>query len=109
MKDIIDLLLVALVTIYIVDLSGFTESWRSALAKALHISDAALRPLPPFDCGRCATWWTCLVYLICTGHFTLHHIAIVALLSFLSYPIGQLLVFLREGLLSLINRLMEIL
>ena len=56
----IDLILVALVTIYIVDISGFTESWRTALARSLKISESAMRPLKPFDCGKCMTWWVCL-------------------------------------------------
>jgi hypothetical protein len=64
----IDLLLVALVTIYVVDISGFTESWRSLVATKLHVS--RLKPLPPFDCGKCMTWWVCLIYALCTGHLS---------------------------------------
>lgn len=109
MKTIIDIILLSFIVIYIVDLSGFTDSWRAALAKALHITDAALRPLPPFDCGKCATWWACIIYLICTGHLSLPLIAFSALLSFLSYPIGQLLVFCREGILAIVNKMMDIL
>ena len=94
--EYIDLSLVALVTIYIVDISGFTGSWRSALARMLRIS--ALRPLPPFDCGKCMTWWVCLIYALCTGHFNLWTIAFSALLAHLSIPIGQALIFIREWL-----------
>ena len=100
----IELLLVALVTIYVVDISGFTESWRDALARMLKIS--ALRPLKPFDCGKCMTWWVCLIYALCTGHFSLWTIAFSALLSHLSIPIGGVLIFIREGLNRIINLLM---
>ena len=48
MNIYIELFLVALVTIYIVDISGFTESWRAWCANRLHISK--MKPLPPFDC-----------------------------------------------------------
>lgn len=96
--------MVALVTIYIVDISGFTESWRDALARMLKIS--ALRPLKPFDCGKCMTWWVCLIYALCTGHFSLWTIAFSALLSHLSIPIGTFLIFIREGLNRIINLLM---
>lgn len=109
MNILLQITMVAAVTIYVVDLSGFTDSWRSALARALHISDAALRPLPPFDCGKCATWWACIIYTLCMGGFSLPVLAFIALLSFLSYPIGQMLVFIREGILTVINKLMEIL
>ena len=100
----IELMMVALVTIYIVDISGFTESWRDALAGMLKIS--ALRPLKPFDCGKCMTWWVCLIYALCTGHFSLWTIAFSALLSHLSIPIGTFLIFIREGLNRIINLLM---
>ena len=100
----IEMTLVALVTIYIVDISGFTESWRSALAGMLHIS--ALKPLPPFDCGKCMTWWVCLIYALCVGHLNLVTIAFSALLSHLSIPIGQVLIFIREWITWLINKLM---
>ena len=98
------LFLVALVTIYIVDISGFTESWRDALAGVLHVS--RLRSLKPFDCGKCMTWWVCLIYPICTGDISLGTIAFAALLSHLSNPIGEGLIFIRECMLWVINKLM---
>ena len=98
------LLLVALVTIYIVDISGFTESWRSLVATKLHIS--RLRPLPPFDCGKCMTWWVCLIYALCVGQISLGTIAFSALLSHLSNPIGSLMIFIRECCNWVINKMM---
>ena len=105
MKAYIDLLLIAAITIYIVDLSGFTESWRGMIAKWLNISESALRPLPPFDCGKCATWWACIIYSLCTGSFSLAILAYIALLSFLSIPLGQFFIFIREGLNYLISKM----
>lgn len=98
------MLLVALVTIYIVDISGFTESWRGLVAAKLHIGK--MKPLPPFDCGLCMTWWVCLVYALCVGQFNLWTIAFSALLSHLSNPIGQTLIFIREWITWVINKLM---
>lgn len=106
MKIYIDLLMVALITIYIVDISGFTESWRTALARSLKISESAMRPLKPFDCGKCMTWWVCLIYPICTGDISLGTIAFAALLSHLSNPIGELMIFIREWMIHIIDRLM---
>ena len=104
MNIYIHLILVALVTIYIVDISGFTESWRDALARMLHVS--RLRSLKPFDCGKCMTWWVCLIYPICTGDISLGTIAFAALLSHLSNPIGEVLIFIREWMIHIIDRLM---
>ena len=106
MKIYIDLLMVALITIYIVDISGFTESWRAALARSLKISESVMRPLKPFDCGKCMTWWVCLIYPICTEDISLGTIAFAALLSHLSNPIGELMIFIREWMIQIIDRLM---
>lgn len=100
----VDLLLVAVITIYIVDVSGFTESWRDALARWLKVTN--LRPLPPFDCGKCMTWWVCLIYALCVGQISLGTIAFAALLSLLSNPIGEMLIFTREWLTHIIDKLM---
>ena len=106
MQIYIDLLLLAFITIYVVDISGFTESWRTALARSLKISESVMRPLKPFDCGKCMTWWVCLIYPICTRDISLGTIAFAALLSHLSNPIGEGLIFIRERMIHIIDRLM---
>lgn len=105
MKTYIDLLLIAAIVIYIVDLSGFTEAWRSALTRRLKAKD--LKPIRPFDCSLCMVWWTCIIYSICVGSFSLPVLAYIAALSFLSLPLGQLLIFIREGMTSLLNKMMK--
>lgn len=98
------LLLVALVTIYIVDISGFTESWRALVARKLHIS--RMKALPPFDCGKCMSWWVCLIYALCVGQLSIWTIAFSALVSLLSIPLGQTMIFIREWITWVINKLM---
>jgi hypothetical protein len=106
MKTYIDLLLIAAITIYIVDLSGFTESWRAALARWLKAKE--LKALKPFDCGQCMTWWVGIIYSLCVGEFSLPILAYIAALAFLSFPIGQMMIFIREGMLSLVNKMMKL-
>lgn len=106
MSIYIDLLLLAAITIYIVDLSGFTEEWRGALTR--RIGAKQLRPIKPFDCGQCMTWWVGIIYSLCVGEFSLPILAYIAALAFLSFPLGQILIFIREGMLSLINRMMKL-
>lgn len=106
MSIYLQLLLVASVTIYIVDLSGFTDSWRKALARRMHINEANLRPLKPFDCSLCMTWWVCLIYALIKSQLSLPVIAYSALLSFLSVPIGQAMIFIREWLSWITDKLM---
>ena len=101
MKIYTDLLLLAAIVIYIVDVSGFTQSWRSLIAGWLKVQH--LRDLPPFDCGKCMTWWSCLLCSIFAHQFTFPVIAYCALLSLLSEPIGQFMHAARE-LLGLLPR-----
>ena len=101
MSVFVDLLLVASVTIYIVDISGFTGSWRSLLSRCTGVKN--LRNLPPFDCGKCMTWWVCLIYAWANWGLSLPIIAYAALLSFLSVPIGNLLIFIREWIIRIID------
>ena len=103
MNIYLQMALVAAVTVYVVDVSGFTDSWRSLLARALHVK--TLRPLPPFDCGKCASFWTAVITAACLNHLTVDTVAFAALLSLLSLPAGQMMLFIREGLTELIARL----
>ena len=91
----------AVIVVYVVDVSGFTDSWRRLLARWLHVPE--LRPLPPFDCGLCATWWACLIWTAVQGELSLLTVLESALLSLVSIPIGALLVFIREALIYIID------
>lgn len=106
MNAIIDLILVALVTIYIVDLSGFTETWLSFLS---HYKGRKITELKPFSCSLCMVWWVCLIYAAIVGNLTIPVVALIALLSFLSIPCGHLLMLIRETILKVINKLMDLL
>lgn len=106
MKTIIDLILVALVTIYIVDLSGFTETLLKVISA---YKGRKITELKPFSCSLCMVWWVCLIFLLVTGNLTLPMVAFSALLSFLSVPLGQLLILIREAFLKVINKLMDLL
>ena len=106
MKAIIDIILVALVTIYIVDLSGFTETWLSFLS---HYKGRKITELKPFTCSLCMVWWVCLIYAAIVGNLTIPVVALIALLSLLSVPCGQLLILIREAFLKVINKFMNLL
>lgn len=106
MNAIIDLILVALVTIYIVDLSGFTETWLNILS---NYRGRKITGLKPFSCSQCMVWWVCLIFSLVTGECSIPVVAFIALLSFLSLPLGQLLMLIREVFLKVINKIMNVL
>ena len=101
------LAIVAAVTVYVVGVSGFTQSWRSALARWLHTTEEELRPLPPFDCERCASFWACIAWALIQGQLGLVTVAEAAAASLLSLPLQQILVFIREGLTAVTSKLIE--
>ena len=102
MKPYLDLLFLALIVVFIVDLSGWTDTWLDAFSRWL---GHKVKEFKPFTCSLCMTWWTGIVYLIVTGRFSLGLLAYVALLAFLSFPISQFLIFIKELLLKWINKL----
>ena len=106
MKAIIDIILVALVTIYIVDLSGFTETLLKVISA---YKGRKITELKPFSCSLCMVWWVCLIYAVIVGNLTIPVVALIALLSLLSVPFGQLLMLIREAFLNVINKLMDLL
>lgn len=85
---------IAVVVVYIVDLSGFTQSWRGVLSRLLK---GELRRLKPFDCSLCLTWWVLLILSLVQGEFNAGMLAYIALLSFAADIIGQALRLLKEA------------
>lgn len=102
MSIYIQLLFVAAVVIFIVDLSGFTDT---LLDIASNIRKARVESLRPFSCSLCMTWWCCLAWSLIVGEFSLPVVAYCAGLSAMSFPISQFFIFIREGL----NRLVAVL
>lgn len=96
-----ELPLVAAIVVFIVDLSGFTDSWRGALQRWLKVK--ALGPVKPFDCSLCMTWWTTLAYALITGNLSLPVVAYCAALSSLSNTFALLMGFILNALNSAIN------
>lgn len=104
MTHYIELVLLAVTVTYVVDASGFTQSWRGALARWIGTTEERLRPLPPFDCAKCAVWWSCLVLAIVQG-LTWLTLAECAGLSLLATPAGELMNAVRDKLSEWIGKI----
>ncbi len=101
---ITEILLLAAIVVFVVDLSGFTESWRRPLSDWMHRKTGyTIKHIPPFDCSLCLTFWVGLIWLAVRGAFTLPNVAFVCLASYLTIPIGTTLTALRELLLAIVN------
>ena len=69
---LINLLLISAIVVFIVDISGAVDSLKSGLKRILtkgvmKDSDYSLKPI---DCSLCMTFWSGIIYLLCTGNFT---------------------------------------
>ena len=102
MNPYLDILFLTLLMVFIVDLSGFTDSWLSAFSKWL---GHTVKEFKPFTCSLCMSWWAGVVYLIVTGQFSLSLLAYAALLAYLSFPIRDFFIFINDLLLKWINKL----
>ena len=107
MNIYLELLLVSAVVFYVVDLSGFTQSWKEGLASL--ISGGRTNRLRwsgrPFSCSLCMTWWCCLAWALFRGQLNLPVVAASAGFSAFSNTLYNLLIFIRESLTVLISRL----
>lgn len=103
MSTITDMLMLTIAIVFVVDISGFTETWKGWLGKWLRVKVGRVRP---FDCGLCSTFWTLTIWLLCTGQFSLTYWAFACVLAALSAQVGQVISLLRyavDTLLRLIN------
>lgn len=103
MSIYLELLLVAVVVVYVVSLSGWTDTWLGWLSKftARH-GYGPVRELKPFSCAQCMTWWCCLLWCLIRGRFSLPLVAYSAGLAFFSLTLENVSIFIRDGLLKLV-------
>lgn len=95
MDIITNIILIQVLICYLIDLSGFIPSLERGLGKILKYKVEIPKP---FSCSLCMGWWTGLIYLLISGHFTLNYIVTVALVSFFSKNISGFLRWIQEVL-----------
>ena len=99
-----DLLLVAAIATYVVDVSGFTDSWRTLVARWLKVTH--LRDLPPFDCGKCATFWAVLLWgLLRCSLPLLPALAYACAASLLSQSFCAAMIFISEAINKIFDKI----
>jgi hypothetical protein len=103
-----ELLLLALVVIYVVDLSGFSDTllrWVNRWLRRYHYGP--VENLRPFTCSLCMVWWCGLLWCIYRNNFTLPAVAYCAALSAFSFTLSTLVVFIRETALAVLRKMMD--
>lgn len=95
MKTMIDLLLIAAIWVFILDISGAWEELTSRISRWL-TSGKINKPfrLKPLSCSLCMTFWSGLLYIALKECFTIPMAAYVCLLAFLTPRIKDMLLVL---------------
>ena len=99
------ILLIALLWVYICDLSGIVAEIRHVMAKRLKIHENNMPSLKPFSCSQCMTFWTGLFYVTYVGSFSLTSVVVVCLFAFFTTTIRGLLQAAKDFVESLINKI----
>lgn len=102
---IFDLFLIAVITVCIIDLSGFLGTLKSVLSKTLtrgKISNSDYQ-LKPIDCSLCMTFWIGLGYLIIYNQLTLLNITILLLIAVSTPIINDTIRLIQDLITKIIN------
>lgn len=106
MKTILGIILIAVIVVFIVDISGAVDSLKSGIKwlltkGAMSGCDYRLKPL---DCSLCMTFWSGLLYLLIVGKFTLLYIAVVCLVACFSNLIKSSILLIED----IVNKIIKI-
>ena len=100
--EYLDLLFLALIVVFIVDLSGWTQSLLSFLSR---VSGVRVTSAKPLSCSLCSTWWAGVIYCAICGHFDLRHLAAVGGLAFAASVLADAARAIRDIIIRLIDKL----
>lgn len=107
---IINIILLATIIVFIVDLSGAIEHLVKPIVKYfLHIPPHKDITLPLIECSLCVTWWIGLIYVCIVSianSFTnqfLILVSVLALVSFLTPVIKDILVLIKDLIIRFIE------
>ena len=102
-----NLLLIAFITVFIIDYSGFIDEMDKILTKVLK-SKTPLHIPKPLSCSLCSTFWLGLIYLICVNQFTLLNIAGVIVVSAFTPEILAFIYLMKDLFNSIIDSVCKI-
>ena len=101
---IFDIICILLITVIITDQLHFWENFSSSL-KSLITRGKFKSPIrcKILECSTCQAHWLSLIYLICTGNFTILNYTIILVLSWTTPIISSILTLVKNLFLKFIN------
>lgn len=111
LEMIVNILLIAIIIVFIVDLSGSIEHLVKPIVKhLLHIPPHKDINLPLIECSLCCTWWIGLIYICIisiVNSFTFNPflilVSMLAVISFLTSSIKDILVLIKDLIIRFIE------
>lgn len=108
---IVNIILLAIIIVFIVDLSGSIEHLVKPIVKYfLHIPPHKDITLPLIECSLCCTWWFNLIYICIVSianSFTFNQflilVSVLSLVSFLTPVIKDILVLIKDLIIRFIE------
>ena len=105
METILSLLMIATIVVFIVDVSGAVDSLKTALKWILtkgRMSDSNYI-LKPIDCSLCMTFWSCVIFLLVTNHFTLFYVTVSCLIAWFAGIIKNTILLVEDSVTTIIK------
>ena len=109
----INLLILTLITVFIIDISGFFPTILKHLYRWIFDNK---REMPydfdwdyvsilfhPLKCSLCSSFWIGVIYLLATSSFTIINLGYVALLAFLTPVFKDALILVKDILITITN------
>ena len=87
------ILLIAVISVIIIDISGFIENLEAGLTRALGFKAHIPKPL---SCSLCMAFWTGIFYSIFSGCFSIPVLAYVCFISVLTPVISDAIWTIRD-------------
>lgn len=100
MSIFLKLLLIQFIIVSVTDYSGFPDD---AIKPLLNKLFGIGNPSKIFTCSYCQTFWCSLLYMICTGAFSLPMVAFALLLSALTPVTLDIIWFVRDFLQAIVS------
>lgn len=105
MKIMLELFIIAVIIVFIIDLSGALDSFKHSIWKRLfkgmpYKEDWRLKPL---DCSLCMTWWIGLLYILITSQFSILMVGYIALIAFMTPVIKDCMILIKDMITKLID------
>lgn len=97
MSIYLQLLLLSWVVVFVVDLSGITDTVAGWLGRK------ALRK--PWSCSLCLTWWCGLIWAAATGCLSWAVVAYIAALAWCAKYLREILVCINDFILRIIHKI----